>query len=96
MKKIFIASFVLSFDLFAQIIPVPENGCYHAAFTGNNSHKEFVDRANKEIAIEMFFTGWHDNKVPDFPLSKCNEIISNGSVSTHYMDASSFWFSIST
>jgi len=81
MKKIFIPLFIMNFNLlFAQIIPVPEYGCYHAAFTGNNTHKEFVEIAKKEIAIEMFFTGWPSSKIPDFPESKCNEIVSYGSI----------------
>ncbi len=79
-KNFFVLIFLYSFKIAAQIIPIPETGCYHAAFTGNNTHKEFVELAGKEIAIEMFFTGWPANKVPDFPLSKCNEIVLNGSV----------------
>jgi len=80
MKKLIFVYFIYFTFSYAQLIPVPETGCYHAAFTGNNTHKEFVDLAKKEIAIEMFFTGWPSNKVPDFPLSKCNEIVSNGSI----------------
>ncbi len=80
MKKVIIILLISFINVYTQIIPIPEKGCYHAAFTGNNTHKEFVDLAGKEIAIEMFFTGWPSNKMPDFPEAKCNEIVSNGSI----------------
>ena len=71
--------FLLSLRLIAQV-PIPETGCYHAAFTGNDSQDSFEQLAQKNIAIEMFFTGWPSNKVPDFPLTKCNQIDANGAV----------------
>ncbi len=82
MKKIFfllIMFYLLSCSIEAQI-PVPEKGCYHAAFTGNDTHNQFVALAKKDIAVEMFFTGWPSNKIPDFPLTKCNDIVSHGSI----------------
>ncbi len=80
MKKVIIILLISFINVYAQLIPIPEKGCYHSAFTGNNTHKEFVDLAGKEIAIEMFFTGWPSNRMPDFPEAKCNEIVSNGSI----------------
>lgn len=66
-------------NVFCQI-KQPEVGCYHAAFTGNDSQLQFESLAQKHIAINMFFTGWPNNRMPDFPLTKCNEISANGSV----------------
>jgi hypothetical protein len=77
-KKLFI-SVLFSLTAYAQI-PIPETGCYHSAFTGNDSHATFETLAGKNIAIEMFFTGWPSNKVPDFPLAKCNQIDNNGAI----------------
>jgi hypothetical protein len=78
-RNIFFTLLYSSTFLCAQI-PIPAAGCYHAAFTGNDTHAQFVTLAKKEIAIEMFFTGWPSNKIADFPISKCNEIVSNGSI----------------
>ena len=61
-------------------IPPPDSGCYHAAFTGNDSQQQFETLAKKDIAIEMFFTGWPSNRIPDFPLSKCDQIVANGAM----------------
>jgi hypothetical protein len=61
-------------------VPIPETGCYHAAFTGNDSQTTFETLAGKEIAIEMFFTGWPNNTTPDFPVAKCSQIDANGAV----------------
>ncbi len=81
MKKILILLTVLGFLNCAHPqIPIPETGCYHAAFTGTDTQQAFETLAGKEIAIEMFFTGWPSNKVADFPLSKCNTIVSGGAV----------------
>lgn len=65
---------------FAQKIEAPANGCYHAAFVGSDLQSTFEQLAGKNIAIEMFFTGWPSNKIPDFPESKCNSIVSNGAI----------------
>lgn len=74
-RNIFILSFFISTSLCAQV-PIPTTGCYHAAFTGNDTHQQFVTLAKKDIAIEMFFLGWPSN----FPATKCNEISNNGSI----------------
>ena len=34
----------------------------------------------KEIAIEMFYTGWPGNRVPDFPAAMCDAIMQKGAV----------------
>ncbi|MCX6168503.1 MAG: glycosyl hydrolase [Ignavibacteriales bacterium] len=79
-RNFFIINFSLATFLFAQI-PIPATGCYHAAFTGDNSQQQFETLAKKNIAIEMFFMGWPLNpSLPDFPITKCNEISSNGAV----------------
>lgn len=67
--------FLLTISLPAQV-PVPEVGCYHAAFVGNDTHQQFETLAQKDIAIEMFFMGWPD----PFPLSKCTQITNNGAI----------------
>ncbi len=74
-KYFFTLSFLLNALLYAQV-PVPETGCYHAAFTGNDTHQQFVTLAKKEIAIEMFFMGWPEA----FPITKCTQISNNGSI----------------
>ena len=79
MKKILLLSVFSSLAVFAQV-PIPETGCYHAAFTGNDSHASFESLAGKNIAIEMFFTGWPNNTVPDFPVAKCTQIDNNGAI----------------
>lgn len=79
MKKILLLSVLYSLAAFAQV-PIPETGCYHAAFTGNDSHASFESLAGKNIAIEMFFTGWPSNMIPDFPVAKCTQIDNNGAV----------------
>jgi hypothetical protein len=79
MKKILLLSVLYSHAVFAQV-PIPETGCYHAAFTGNDSQASFESLAGKNIAIEMFFTGWPSNMIPDFPLAKCTQIDNNGAV----------------
>ena len=80
MKKILFISVLISLQLFAQV-PIPETGCYHAAFIGNDNHPTFETLSGKNIAIEMFFTGWPTTSTtPDFPLTKCNEIDANGAV----------------
>lgn len=67
--------FLLIITLPAQV-PIPEVGCYHAAFVGNDTHQQFETLAQKDIAIEMFFIGWPSN----FPSTKCNEISTNGAI----------------
>lgn len=64
---------------FSQKVPVPVNGCYHAAFVPGESggHQGFENLAQKTLAIEMNFFSW--SNVPDFPLSACNGIIQAGS-----------------
>ncbi len=79
MKIILSITVFLSFQIFAQI-PIPETGCYHSAFTENDSHDSFESLAGKNIAIEMFFTGWPNNTVPDFPVAKCTQIDNNGAI----------------
>ena len=79
MKKSLLLYFLFALTSFAQI-PIPDSGCYNSAFTGDDSHSTFESLAGKNIAIEMFFTGWPSNKVPDFPVDKCNEIDANGAV----------------
>lgn len=79
MKKVLLLLIISAYTVFSQIQP-PASGCYHAAFTGNDSHAQFVALAGKDIAIEMFFTGWPSNKLPDFPSSKCTQIHNNGSI----------------
>jgi len=67
-------------------VPVPAGGCYHSAFTPNYpaggayGHADFESLAQKKIAIEMFYTGWPSNRVPDFPVAQCNAIVALGSV----------------
>ena len=78
-RKIFYFLILICSINYSQI-PVPDSGCYHAAFTGNDTQQQFETLAKKDIAIEMFFTGWPFNKIPDFPLSKCNTIIANGAI----------------
>lgn len=62
-------------------VPVPENGCYHSAFTPNYpaggayGHDDFETLAQKKIAIEMFYTGWPANRTPDFPTTQCDVIV---------------------
>jgi hypothetical protein len=79
MKKILLLLVLFSLAVFAQV-PIPETGCYHSAFTGNDAQSTFETLAGKNIAIEMFFTGWPANRVPDFPLTKCNQIDANGAI----------------
>lgn len=79
-KIFFLVSFLIITNTFAQKILPPENGCYHSAFVGSDLQSTFEQLAGKSIAIEMFFTGWPSNKVPDFPESKCNSIVSNGAI----------------
>ena len=79
MKKILLLSVFSSLAVFSQV-PIPETGCYHAAFTGNDSHASFESLAGKNIAIEMFFKGWPGDKVPDFPIAKCTQIDNNGAI----------------
>ncbi|HCY76020.1 MAG TPA: hypothetical protein DHV28_08870 [Ignavibacteriales bacterium] len=79
MKKILMLSVLFSLAVFAQV-PIPETGCYHSAFTGDDSQASFESLAGKNIAIEMFFTGWPNNTVPDFPAAKCTQIDNNGAV----------------
>lgn len=67
--------FVFTISLRAQV-PIPDIGCYHSAFVGNDTHQQFETLAQKDIAIEMFFMGWPDA----FPLSKCTQISNNGAV----------------
>ncbi len=67
-------------------VPVPVNGCYHSAFTpyypagGAYGHDDFESLAQKNLAIEMFYTGWPANRTPDFPGSQCDVIVQKGSV----------------
>ncbi len=79
MKKILLLSVLISLQLFSQV-PIPETGCYHAAFINTDAQSSFELLAGKNIAIEMFFTGWPANKLPDFPLTKCNLIDANGAI----------------
>jgi len=73
-------TFILFQNNIAQKIEAPESGCYHAAFVGSDLQSTFEQLAGKQIAIEMFFTGWPSNKIPDFPQAKCNTIVTNGAV----------------
>jgi hypothetical protein len=79
MKKILLLSVLYSLALVAQV-PIPETGCYHSAFINTESQSSFESLAGKNIAIEMFFTGWPNNTVPDFPLAKCTQIDNNGAI----------------
>jgi len=80
MKKSLLLFLLFAFTSFAQI-PIPDSGCYHSAFVGNDSHSTFETLAGKNIAIEMFFRGWPtSNYTPDFPLNVCNAIDQNGAV----------------
>jgi hypothetical protein len=71
--------------LLAQV-PIPATGCYHSAFTPNYAaggaygHDDFEALAQKKIAIEMFYTGWPANRVPDFPKATCDMIVQKGAV----------------
>ena len=67
-------------SIYAQKIFPPEIGCYHSAFVGTDLQSTFEQLSGKNIAIEMFFTGWPSNKIADFPESKCNNIIANGAI----------------
>jgi len=77
---------LLAVSLVHAQIPVPAAGCYHAAFTPNYpaggayGHQDFTTLAKKSIAIEMFYTGWPGNRIPDFPLGTCNGIVQLGSI----------------
>jgi hypothetical protein len=70
----------------SQKVQPPATGCYHSAFTPNSpangtyGRKEFDSLAQKTIAIEMFYTGWPNNRVPDFPKTQCDGIVQNGSI----------------
>ena len=79
MKKILVLSVLFSLAVFAQV-PIPETGCYHSAFINTESQSSFESLAGKNIAIEMFFTGWPNNTVPDFPAAKCTQIDNNGAI----------------
>ncbi len=81
------AGLVLSAVLSAPAqVPVPPTGCYHAAFAPNDpahgvyGRAEFVRLSGKSLAIEMFYTGWPTNKVPDFPSATCDTIVKYGSI----------------
>jgi len=80
LKRILFSVYIFICSFSYSQIPIPETGCYHAAFTGNDSQKQFETLAKKDIAIEMFFTGWPSNRTPDFPSAKCNEIVANGAI----------------
>lgn len=83
MKSIYtivLAILLINPFILGQKIVAPADGCYHSAFTGNDTHANFEQLAKKQIAIEMFFTGWPTSKIPDFPDIKCNEIAANGAV----------------
>ena len=69
MKNILFIILLFTVNTLAQI-PIPETGCYHAAFIGNDNHPTFETLSGKNIAIEMFFTGWPTTSTtPDFPLT---------------------------
>lgn len=82
-----VAFFILAGEsqTFCQV-PVPSTGCYHSAFTpydpakGTYGHQDFIALAQKNIAIEMFYTGWPASMTPDFPASTCNNIVLDGSI----------------
>jgi hypothetical protein len=67
-------------------VPVPENGCYHSAFTPNYpaggayGHDDFESLAQKKIAIEMFYAGWPTNRTVDFPKAQCDVIVQKGAL----------------
>jgi len=67
-------------SIYSQKIIAPEDGCYHAAFVGSDLQSTFEQLSGKNIAIEMFFTGWPSNKISDFPEAKCNTIVANGAI----------------
>lgn len=77
--KIHISSCIVFFAVSAFLlraqVPVPQNGCYLAVYTPNESgsRQGFESLARKHHAIEMIYYNWSSQK--DFPSATCNQIV---------------------
>ncbi|HEX3072075.1 MAG TPA: glycosyl hydrolase [Ignavibacteriales bacterium] len=79
MKKVLLFSLWLLFgSLTLSQIPVPETGCYHAAFTPFDGHNDFEALSGKKIAIEMNYKSW--GSFASFPSAEYNSIVDKGAV----------------